>query len=38
MRTDVLKPQEIFYKVVRYEVPAFQRRYIWTKENQWEPR
>ena len=37
MRTDVLKPQEIFYKVVRYEVPAFQRRYIWTKENQWEP-
>ena len=37
MRTDVLKPQEIFYKVVRYEVPAFQRRYIWTQEDQWEP-
>lgn len=37
MDTGILTPQGIFIKIVRYEVPAFQRRYIWTKEEQWEP-
>lgn len=37
MQTSILTPQEIFFKIVRYEVPVFQRPYIWTKEEQWEP-
>ena len=37
MQTSILTPQEIFFKIVRYEVPVFQRPYIWTKDDQWEP-
>ena len=37
MDTAVLTPQSIFYKVVRYDIPVFQRPYIWTQEQQWEP-
>lgn len=37
MDTSILTPQDIFTLPVRYEIPDFQRRYIWTKENQWEP-
>ena len=37
MQTSILSPQEIFFKIVRYEVPVFQRPYIWTKDDQWEP-
>lgn len=37
MDTAVLTPQQIFYKVVRYDIPVFQRPYIWTQEQQWEP-
>jgi hypothetical protein len=37
MQTNILTPQEIFFKIVRYEVPVFQRPYIWTQEQQWEP-
>ena len=37
MDTAVLTPQEIFYKVVRYDIPVFQRPYIWTQDHQWEP-
>lgn len=37
MDTDVLTPQGIFFKVVRYDIPVFQRPYIWTKKQQWEP-
>ncbi|MXW44868.1 MAG: DUF262 domain-containing protein [Gammaproteobacteria bacterium] len=32
-----MTPQLIFVKPVRYEIPAFQRPYIWTQSNQWEP-
>ena len=32
-----MTPQLIFVKPVRYEIPAFQRPYIWTQTNQWEP-
>lgn len=35
--TSIMTPHEIFFKIVRYEVPPFQRRYIWTQAQQWEP-
>ena len=37
MDTAILTPQNIFIKVVRYDIPVFQRPYIWTQEQQWEP-
>ena len=37
MKTDVLTPQDIFFKVIRYEIPLFQRPYIWTENQQWVP-
>lgn len=29
--------QDLFFKPVRYEIPALQRRYVWSQEEQWEP-
>lgn len=37
MNTDLLTPQRIFNSPVRYEIPEFQRRYVWNEEDQWEP-
>ena len=37
MQTSIMIPQELFIKVVRYEVPVFQRPYIWNQNDQWEP-
>lgn len=37
MKTDILTPKELFQKDIRYMVPPFQRRYVWTQEEQWEP-
>ena len=37
MQTSIMIPQEMFIKVIRYEIPVFQRPYIWNQENQWEP-
>ena len=37
METNILTPKELFQKDIRYTIPAFQRRYVWTKEKQWEP-
>ncbi|UJP10116.1 DUF262 domain-containing protein [Microbacterium sp. KUDC0406] len=37
MKTDVVKPQGIFFNPVRMVVPLFQRPYVWSKETQWEP-
>ena len=37
MQTNILTPQELFFKIIRYEIPVFQRPYIWTQEDQWEP-
>ena len=37
MLTNVHTPQEMFYSPIRYEIPPFQRPYIWTQEQQWEP-
>jgi uncharacterized protein with ParB-like and HNH nuclease domain len=28
---------EVFYSPVQYEVPLFQRLYVWSQETQWEP-
>ena len=37
MRTDVQTPQQIFFNPIRYEIPPYQRPYIWTQEQQWAP-
>lgn len=37
MQTDVRTPLEIFSMPQHLAVPVFQRRYVWTAENQWEP-
>ena len=29
--------QQLFFKPVRYEIPAIQRRYVWNQVEQWEP-
>jgi hypothetical protein len=37
MQTDVRTPLEIFSMPQHLAVPVFQRRYVWTADNQWEP-
>ena len=37
MKTDVLQPRALFSKDVRYEIPQFQRPYVWEQESQWGP-
>ena len=37
MQTNLQRPQRLFAQPVRYEIPAFQRRYVWKQEEQWEP-
>ena len=37
METHILTPRDLFQKEVRYTVPPFQRRYVWSQDNQWEP-
>ncbi len=37
MKTDVVKPRDVFYNPTRLVVPLFQRPYVWSKEDQWEP-
>ena len=37
MQTNVHTPQDMFFSPIRYEIPPFQRPYIWTQEQQWEP-
>lgn len=37
IQTNLQPPQQLFAKPVRYEIPAFQRRYVWQQEEQWEP-
>ncbi len=36
MKVEILNLQNLFQKQVRYEIPEFQRRYIWNQEDQWE--
>ena len=37
MDVQKLDLDELFTKNVRYEIPLFQRRYVWDQEEQWEP-
>ena len=37
MDTHLRRPQPLFAHPIRYEIPAFQRRYVWRQEEQWEP-
>ncbi len=33
----VLNPGELFGEQIHYQIPRFQRRYIWNKEKHWQP-
>ena len=37
METNLQRPQSLFLQQVRYEIPAFQRPYVWRQGEQWEP-
>lgn len=37
MKADILQPRSLFSKDVRYEIPQFQRPYVWEQESQWGP-
>jgi hypothetical protein len=37
MDADVVSPSDLFDKTVQYEIPPFQRPYVWTEEDQWQP-
>ena len=37
MQANTLAPTRLFQKTVRYEIPEFQRPYVWTQDQQWEP-
>ena len=37
MHTDILTPKDLFQKDVRYTIPSFQRPYVWSQDEQWEP-
>ena len=37
MHTDILSPKDLFQKDVRYTIPPFQRPYVWSQDDQWEP-
>lgn len=37
MKPDKLTVHEIFERERRYVVPLYQRAYVWTQEEQWEP-
>ncbi len=34
---NVLNPEELFGEQIHYQIPRFQRRYIWNKEKHWQP-
>ena len=37
MHTDILTPKDLFQRDVRYTIPPFQRPYVWSHDDQWEP-
>ena len=37
MDTDILTPKDLFQKEVRYTIPTFQRPYVWSQDDRWEP-
>ena len=32
-----MSPKALFQRDIRYTIPVFQRRYVWTQDDQWEP-
>lgn len=37
MEAGVVTPEALFDSRIQYEVPPFQRPYVWTEEDQWDP-
>ena len=37
MDTNLQHPQKLFAQPIRYEIPEFQRRYVWKQDEPWEP-
>ena len=37
MDTNILRPRSLFQQDIRYTIPPFQRHYVWTQDDQWEP-
>lgn len=37
MEAKALTPRDLFDGKVCYEIPPFQRPYVWTEEDQWQP-
>ena len=37
LTTSILNPKELFQKSIRYTIPEFQRRYVWSQDDQWVP-
>jgi hypothetical protein len=37
MKADALTPRQLFDGNVHYEIPTFQRPYVWNEEDQWAP-
>ena len=37
LTTNILNPKDLFQKPVHYTIPAFQRPYVCTHDDQWEP-
>ncbi len=37
MKTDILTLTDVFHREIHYIIPPFQRPYVWTQEEQWEP-
>ncbi|MDE0461187.1 MAG: DUF262 domain-containing protein [Caldilineaceae bacterium] len=37
METNIHTPRQLFQQPVCYEIPLFQRPYVWSQEDQWEP-
>lgn len=37
MKAEALTPKDLFEGRIQYEIPSFQRPYVWTEEDQWAP-
>lgn len=37
MKADALTPRDLFDGKVQFEIPSFQRPYVWSEEDQWAP-
>lgn len=37
MKADALTPRDLFEGKVQFEIPSFQRPYVWSEEDQWAP-